>query len=132
MDRTGAGRRSGAIAGAMIAWAVGTAALAQDRAWVQIEAVQSEADGIARAGAYAQRLPDVNGFALGAGWFGIALGPYATADAQGVLSQLRSSSAIPADSFIVDGRQFGAMFWPVGGTVAREPASPAGGRRRLP
>ena len=102
--------------GAMVAGVLaltGAAAQAQ-QAWVQIEAVPSEAQGLLRAQSYAARLPDVSAYGLGAGWYGIVLGPYPPADAQSVLSQLRSSSAIPSDSFVVDGRQFGTRIFPVG------------------
>lgn len=108
----------GALCAALAGFgAVGATQTAAQTSWVQIEAVPSQSQGQARAESYAQRLPDVNGFFLGAGWYGIALGPYAQDDARNVLARLRSTSAIPADSFIVDGSQFRNQFYPSGATA---------------
>lgn len=82
--------------------------------WIQIEARPSLAAGQARAQEYAQRLPDVAGFAVGAGWYGVALGPYARPEAEQRLRTLRSQGRIPADSFIVQNTALGQRFWPVG------------------
>lgn len=103
-------------------------ATAQQSVWVQIEAqrtlmgAQNAARGYAAAG-----VPDVTGFALPGGWYGIALGPYEAIDADTKLYQLRSARLIPADSYIVDSNRFRTQFWPVGVTspaylVAVEPS----------
>ncbi|RYG93037.1 peptidoglycan-binding protein [Loktanella sp. IMCC34160] len=92
----------------------GVQAVAQDIAWVQVEAQPTLAQAQDRARAYAQRLDNVNGYYIGSGWYGIALGPYGAADAERLLSDLRRSGQIPADSFIADGRRFQQQFWPVG------------------
>jgi len=107
----------------------GTAA-AQQSVWVQIEAQRTltSAQGAARDYA-AAGVSDVSGFALPGGWYGIALGPYAPADADTVLRTLRRSGLIPSDSYIVDGNRFRTQFWPVGGagTVTQpvQPTTPA-------
>jgi S1-C subfamily serine protease len=107
-------------------------AAAQQSVWVQVEAqrtltgAQNAARGYAAAG-----VPDVTGFALSGGWYGIALGPYAPIDANTQLRRLQNARAIPADSYIVDGNGFRTQFWPVGvtapgGSVAVDPtATPA-------
>lgn len=90
-------------------------AAAQDRGvWVQVEAQPTLGQAQTRVRDYATRFEDVNGYYLGGGWYGIALGPYAPDDATSLLARLRSSGAIPADSFIADGGQFQSQFWPIG------------------
>lgn len=95
-------------------------ALAQagdDVVWVQIEARPSLAQATERARAWAAELPDVNGFALRGGWYGIALGPYRRDDAQRVLQVYRAEGEIPRDAFIAFSPSFGAQFWPVGANL---------------
>lgn len=87
---------------------------APDVAWVQIEAHPSLTEARARASIFALRLPDVNGFALGGGWYGIALGPYTRPDAEQVLRVYRLQGQIPRDSYLVSSENFGEQFWPVG------------------
>ncbi|MCM2560708.1 serine protease [Lutimaribacter sp. EGI FJ00015] len=106
------------------------AAVAQDDVvWVQIEARPSLAEAQDRARAYAAELPDVNGFSLGGGWYGIVLGPYTRGDAQQVLRVYRAEGSIPNDSFIAFSRNLGQQFWPIGANalnrpVAADPAAP--------
>ncbi len=97
-----------------LAWPV----WAQDDAvWVQIEAQPNLAEATERARAFAVNLPDVNGFALGGGWYGIALGPYARADAEQVLRVYRAEGVIPSDSFLALPSAFRQQFWPIGANV---------------
>ncbi|WP_083957641.1 serine protease [Tateyamaria omphalii] len=106
----------------MLAWVmvlasvVGTAAQ-EDPVWIQIEAQPNLNAATERARAYAAELPDVNGFALGGGWYGIALGPYARSDAQQVLRVYRSEGVIPRDSYIALSSAFRQQFWPIGANV---------------
>lgn len=99
-------------------------ALAQQSAWVQIEAqrtltgAQDAARGYSAAG-----VDDVTGFSLPSGWYSIALGPYTSAEADTLLRQLRASGLIPRDSYIVDGSQFRTQFWPVGVTATQDPVA---------
>lgn len=88
---------------------------AQDNSlWIQVEAQPSLVAAQKRASAYAQRLPDVAGFALGRNWYGIALGPYPDEQARRLLLKYRSERLIPGDSYIVEANALGRQFWPVG------------------
>ncbi|MGC8203890.1 trypsin-like peptidase domain-containing protein [Aliiroseovarius sp. PTFE2010] len=91
---------------------------AAQNVWIQIEARPSLEQAQDRVQAYSGALDNVNGFALRGGWYGIALGPYGTADADALLRQLRAAGQIPRDSFIADGSRFARQFWPVGGIRA--------------
>lgn len=98
-------------------------ALAQD-AWLQIEAQPSLNEAEARARVYATEFPNVAGFQIAAGWYGIALGPYTPEAAAAALSDLRRSGAIPRDSFITDGTKHRQQFWPVGAIAGQPPVAP--------
>ncbi|MEP5082703.1 MAG: serine protease [Tateyamaria sp.] len=89
----------------------------QDVVWVQVEAQPNLATATQRAQDFAANLPDVNGFSLGAGWYGIALGPYTRQDAEQVLRVYRNEGVIPRDSYIALGSSFRQQFWPVGANV---------------
>ncbi|WP_245831655.1 trypsin-like peptidase domain-containing protein [Salibaculum halophilum] len=121
------------LAVAVSGLAAGSAA-AQQRAWVQIEAQRTLTDAQESARGYAAAgIDDVNGFLLGSGWYGIALGPYTEGEARSVRRTLRARGLIPADSYLVDGSRFGQRYWPAGVTGAAaapenapqaEPAAP--------
>ena len=85
--------------------------------WVQIEAQQSLARATDRARAYTTLLQDVNGFAVGGGWYAIVVGPYRRADAEIVLRQYRNDGLIPRDSFIQLSNRLRQQYWPVGANV---------------
>jgi len=87
---------------------------AQNTAWVQVEAHPTLSTAQSRARLYASQLENVNGYFLGGRWYGIVLGPYAPADAERLLADLRSNGSIPNDSYTVDGSRFRQQFWPVG------------------
>ena len=108
----------------MITFSLMRPALAQEAAWVQIEAHPSLITARERAGLFAGRLADVNGFDLGGGWYGIALGPYTRPDAERVLRVYRLQGQIPQDSFVVGSEGFGQQFWPVGDRTAGGDAIP--------
>ncbi len=92
----------------------------EDVVWVQIEALPSLAAATDRARAYTTLLQDVNGFSLGGGWYGIAVGPYRRADADLVLSQYVNDGLVPRDSFIQLSSRFRQQFWPVGANVLNQ------------
>ncbi|MCA3456071.1 MAG: trypsin-like peptidase domain-containing protein [Rhodobacter sp.] len=92
----------------------GGGARAQDRAWIQIEAQPTRAEAMDRARAYAAVFPDVAGYALSSGWFGIVLGPYSRQEAAMKLRDLRGEGLIASDSFLTDGRTFRDRYWPAG------------------
>ncbi len=85
--------------------------------WVQIEAQPSLSEANAEIRSYASRLEDVNGFTLGGGWYGIALGPYTRDDAEIVLNSYRRDGLIPRDSYITFSSTFETQFWPVGANL---------------
>lgn len=99
---------------------------AQDAAWVQIEAHPSLSVAETRTRAYAANLPNVNGFSLGGGWYGVALGPYTAEVAEQVLRDYRFEGRIPRDSFIAYSASFRQQFWPVGANLLNvTPLAPA-------
>jgi peptidoglycan hydrolase-like protein with peptidoglycan-binding domain len=99
----------------------GTAATAQDRAWVQIEAQPTLNQAQERARAYATLFGNVAGFRVSSGWYAITIGPYTPDAALERLNELRRDNLIPADSFIAGGEQFRQAFWPVGANPAEAP-----------
>ncbi len=105
---------SGIILAASMAGALAAPAFGQDVVYVQIEAQRTLNAAQNKVREYAGSLPDVNGYYLGSGWYGIALGPYSPDDANVALRQLRAQGAIPRDAYIVTGDQFQQQFWPVG------------------
>ena len=92
----------------------------EPRVFVQIEAQPSLAEARARARDYARSLPDVNGFALGRGWYAIALGPYREEEATRVLQVYRAEGVIARDSYIAEPGDYLQQFWPVGARVLPE------------
>lgn len=127
--------RSVLVVMALLAGSLAGAAVAQTpQVWVQVEAQPNRPQAEVRAQAYANTFPDVVGYELASGWFGIELGPYDPATAQARLATLRSQGQIPADSFVADGHEFVRKFWPAGSTAttaaqsadaAVQPAAPA-------
>ena len=91
--------------------------------WIQVEAQPTLGEAQARVRAYAAQFQDVNGFYLGSGWYGIAFGPYTSADAARLLADLQARRAVPADAFIADGAQFQQQFWPIGVGAQTAPQS---------
>ncbi len=89
----------------------------QDVVWVQIEAQPSLAAAQESARQYAAQLPDVAGFSLGNGWYGVVLGPYLRADAEQVLQSYRALGDIPNDSYIQFTARLGQQFWPFGENI---------------
>ncbi|MBZ8118188.1 trypsin-like peptidase domain-containing protein [Roseovarius sp. LXJ103] len=105
------------------------AATAQDtqepRVWVQIEA-QPNLTAINEAlRRRSSELNDVNGFFLGGGWYGVALGPYPESEALRILRALRAEGRIPRDSYIARSSEYQRQIWPVGqDTLPREEEAP--------
>lgn len=87
----------------------------EDRAWIRVEALPSLLEAEDRVRDYAEFLPNVNGFAIGSGWYAVVLGPYDTRNAAtGELRVLRGQGRIPRDSFVVTTSSLQRQFWPVG------------------
>ena len=97
---------------------------AQQQTWLQIEAQPALNAALDRARAYASLFPDVEGYKLGSGWYGIALGPQSQAAAGARLLDLRRQNLIPADSYLADGTSYGQRFWPVGLDTGSPEATP--------
>jgi peptidoglycan hydrolase-like protein with peptidoglycan-binding domain len=95
----------------------------QTVAWVQMVAEPNLQQAEASVRGYARSFQNVAGFALPAGWYAVVLGPYSPDDARTVLQNYRARGAIPADSYIADGHEFGAQFWPAGATTTPDPAA---------
>lgn len=85
--------------------------------WVQIEAQPSLNIAMERARDYSGELPDVNGFALGGGWYGIALGPYERSDAEQVLRVYRAEGVVPRDAYVALSSSYRQQIWPVGANL---------------
>ncbi|HKK96671.1 MAG TPA: trypsin-like peptidase domain-containing protein [Marivita sp.] len=101
------------ILAVLVLW--GHPATAQEQVFVQIEAHPSLSVTDERIRDYAATLPDVNGFDLGRGWYGIALGPYPSRDeANRVRRTLRAQGLIPSDSYVEDPERYGQRIWPIG------------------
>ena len=98
--------------------------MAQQQAWVQVEAQPSLTEAEGRARDYATEFQNVSGYQLSSGWYAIVLGPYAPEAAAGVLSDLRSDGAIPRDSFVTDGAAHRQQFWPVGAIAGQPQVDP--------
>ncbi len=96
------------------------AAQNRDVVFVQLEAHPSLQIAQIRAQIYGNYLADVNGFSLGGGWYGIALGPYTRDDAQQVLLVYQAERRIPSDAYIAEARTFGNQFYPVGANVLNQ------------
>ena len=109
-----------------------TAPLTAQTTWLQIEAQPDLNTALDRARAYAALFPDVEGYRLGNGWYGIALGPQEQDIAAARLLDLRRQNLIPTDSYLSVGESYGQRFWPVGSdttdqvetTALPDPAAP--------
>ncbi|SIS79171.1 Putative peptidoglycan binding domain-containing protein [Roseivivax lentus] len=116
--------RSVLMAGSAL-WLLAGAAAAQEAHYIQIEAHPALAVAESRARDFAAQLPDVNGFSLGAGWYGIALGPYDEAEANRLRLALRSAGRIPPDSYVEEAEEYARRFFPVGADAVQSPAPAA-------
>ena len=106
---------------AAVLWALASGPiLAQEQAWLQIEAQPSLAKAQDRARAYASLFPDAVGFKIKSGWYAVVLGPQSPTAAAGRLNDLKRSGMIPRDSYITDGSDHRAQFWPETAAVLPE------------
>ncbi|MEP2715598.1 trypsin-like peptidase domain-containing protein [Pseudophaeobacter sp.] len=96
----------------------------QDTVWIQVAARPSLASASQEAQVFAAKIPDVAGFALGGGWYGVLIGPYTREDANRVLQVYRSEGQIPRDSFIAFPANLRNQFYPLGDDAAQA-ATPA-------
>lgn len=105
------------VAAVLLAWLT-VAVAAQERAWVQIEAQPTLAEGEARARAYAGAFPDVAGFRVASGWYAIVLGPYTPEAAEARRRELLADNLVPRDAFVARGQVYREPFWPPGADPA--------------
>ncbi|QFT62939.1 trypsin-like peptidase domain-containing protein [Roseivivax sp. THAF30] len=113
-------KKTGLMAGCAL-WVIAGAANAQDAYFVQIEAHPALTVAEDRARTFAAGLPDVNGFSIGGGWYGIALGPYTEEEANQRRLELRRQGQIPSDSFVEEADQYAQRFWPIGAGAIQSP-----------
>ncbi|MFN3281094.1 MAG: serine protease [Tabrizicola sp.] len=99
------------------------AAAQEGRVWVQVEAHPDLPTALERARAYAAEFPETAGFALGSGWYGIALGPYPEDEAPVRLGLLKRDRRIPSDSFVADGARYRDRFFPEDGAALARPGA---------
>lgn len=91
-----------------------SAAISQEVTYIQIEAQPTLNEAQFRAQAYSGALPQVNGFALGSGWYAVALGPFDREQAELLRREYLRTGQIPRDAYITDGREYQQQYWPVG------------------
>ena len=102
------------IAAAAMFAALGAAEAQTDRVWLQLEAHPDLATAETRVRAYARVVPNVYGFSLQSGWYGVALGPYSETEATAALATLGAQGLIPADTYLTGGDIYRQQFWPIG------------------
>ena len=104
----------------LVAVMIALPVMAQDggKVWVQVEAQPDLGTAMDRARAYAATFPQVQGYRLNNGWYGISLGPMTSDDAASARETLLAQGAIPSDSYITNGNAFGAQYWPAGAQAA--------------
>lgn len=107
---------------AVAALIASSAAAQQETVFIQIEARTSLVSAQASVQQYAGRLQDVNGFSLGGGWYGVALGPYSRADADRVIATLKAQRSIPQDAYVAEASSYARQFWPIGSQVLDQAA----------
>ncbi|MHA6346490.1 trypsin-like peptidase domain-containing protein [Roseivivax sp. CAU 1761] len=101
------------------------AAWAQDATYIQIEAQPSLSRAEDRVRDYDSYLENVNGFALGGGWYGIALGPFSDRRAaEARLRQLRAEGQIPRDSYLEEEGRYRQRIYPDGTQEAAPAPAP--------
>lgn len=94
-------------------------ALAQVTHWVQIEAHATLRTAEDFAKRYEERIGNIAGFRIAGGWYGLAVGPFATPeDAEIRRVQLLAAREIREDAYVTDNSIYGQQFWPVGGQAA--------------
>ena len=81
--------------------------------WIQVEAQPDRASALENFEQYKANFDNVVGFDIGAGWFGIALGPYQEKAADRVLQEFLSANLVPRSSFITTGTSYQRQIFPL-------------------
>ena len=77
-----------------------------DSVWIQLEAQPDRPSAFQSIERYTQDFSNVVGFNIGAGWFGVALGPYQKDTVEAVWQDFYNSGLIPRTSFITTGASY--------------------------
>ena len=80
--------------------------------WIQVEALDTQEEAIARILAYKTFLPSISGFVTNTGKFAVLVGPFTTLEGQFLLKQFRQTGLIPPDSFTSSTEDFAGQFYP--------------------
>ncbi|WP_375259049.1 trypsin-like peptidase domain-containing protein [Citreimonas sp.] len=108
-----------ALAGALTVAAYNEARAQQQAYFIQVEAQSSLTGAQDTAERFGRAFGNVASFALGGGWYGIALGPYTEDEAARVLANLRGRGQIPPDSYVQNATRYDEQVWPPGATRAQ-------------
>ncbi|GAA4224540.1 peptidoglycan-binding protein [Sagittula marina] len=104
--------------------AFGQTAPDAEQFYIQVEARTSLTGAQSSVRRFSRTLGNVNGFSLGGGWYGVAVGPFADRDeAEAFLGQMMVNGDIPPDSYIESSNVYGRQFWPVGAQVTQDAAT---------
>ncbi len=91
-------------------------AAAQERYWVQMEAHATIRTAEEFARRYEGLIGSVSGFRLAGGWYGLAAGPFDTAqEAEALRADLVNRRVIRSDAYVTEGAIYGERFWPQDG-----------------
>lgn len=108
----------------LLAWIVflPVSAFGQTSFWVQLEAHATLRTAEEFAARYDARFGNIAGFRIAGGWYGLAVGPFETAeDAESVRARLLNAREIRGDAYVTDQSTYGAQFWPAGANVPNQP-----------
>lgn len=85
----------------------------QSRTWILVEAKATAAEAIDRIGVYEAIFPQVDGYELENGMFGVSVGPFSQLESEYLLGQFRRTGIIPPDSYVTTAEDFVRQFHPV-------------------
>ena len=91
--------------------------------WIQLEAQPDRPSAMRSIKRYMRDFGNVVGFNIGAGWFGVALGPYEEDAVEAVWQEFHRSGLIPRTSFITTGTSYRSQI-PLPTVAQEDPAQP--------
>ena len=91
--------------------------------WIQLEAQPDRPSAMRSIKRYMRDFGNVVGFNIGAGWFGVALGPYKEDAVEAVWQEFHRSGLIPRTSFITTGTSYRSQI-PLPTVAQEDPAQP--------
>lgn len=80
--------------------------------WIQVEALDTQEEALARILAYKTFLPSIFGYVTDNGKYAVLVGPFTTVESQFLLTQFRQTGLIPPDSYISSTEDFATQFYP--------------------